>query len=432
MKKLLKGGYILAENDLHIIKDGYIAVEDDIITYTGSEMPQEKYDEEYDLKDCILIPGLYNLHTHTPMTLLRGIGSGLPLDKWLNDVIFPIEEKITREHVSAGTRLALMEMLACGTVSFSDMYDMSDVSADEVIKAGMKANIGSAITCFDMSESYNDNITVKKSLEFFREYNNREDGSIITDFSVHSEYTSFDSIVQEYAEECKKNGARMHIHLSETKYERNTCKERHSGKTPVKWFNDLGVFDNPTIAAHCVAIDDEDMDILKTKSVTCIHNPTSNMKLGSGFMPLRELLDKGIRIAIGTDGAASNNNLNIFEEIHLASVIHNGYAQNPTIIKPIELLTMATKNGALAQGRSNAGVITAGYKADITAVNLKAPHMMPVHDLHALMVYSAQASDVFMTMVNGKVLYINGQYLTIDVERVLYDLENANKQLFHY
>ena len=178
-------------------------------------------------------------------------------------------------------------------------------------------------------------------------------------------------------------------------------------------------------------VEPEDIELLKEKGVTCVHNPSSNMKLGSGFMPIQTLLEKDINVAIGTDGAASNNNLNMFEEIHLASVLHNGYTGDPTIINPEELLTMATVNGARGQGRTDSGELALGKKADIIAVNMDAPHMMPAHDIPALLTYSAQASDVKMTMVNGKILYENGQYLTIDYEKVKYDLNKSIDRLFH-
>ena len=190
------------------------------------------------------------------------------------------------------------------------------------------------------------------------------------------------------------------------------------------------MLDNPTIAAHCVMVEPQDIDILQEKGVTCVHNPSSNMKLGSGFMPIQTLLDRGINVAIGTDGAASNNNQNLFEEMHIASIIHNGYTGDPTIMKPHDLLLMATKNGAAAQGRADGGELAVGKKADIIAVNLDAPHMMPAHDIPALLVYSAQASDVAMTMVNGKILYENGAFLTIDFDKVKFDLAQAVERLF--
>ncbi len=412
-----------------VIKNGYVGIDGDTIRYIGDERPKEKYTSEKNLSGHILMAGLYNLHTHTAMTLLRGLGSDLPLDRWLHEAMFPIEAKLTAPDISVGTRLAMMEMLASGVVSFSDMYDQSRVAVEEVVNAGMKANLNRPILAFDPSEPYEKNFRVRESLEFFRDCNGAGGGRVIADFSIHAEYTSYAELVRRYGEDCKKAGARMHLHLSETKKEHEECKARH-GKTPAQWFFDLGVLENPTIAAHCVMVEPQDIEILKEKGVTCVHNPSSNMKLGSGFMPIQTLLDHGVNVAIGTDGAASNNNQNLFEEMHIASIIHNGYTGDPTIMKPNDLLLMATKNGAAAQGRTDGGELAVGKKADFIAVNLDAPHMMPVHDIPALLVYSAQASDVTMTMVNGKILYENGAFLTIDYDKVKFDLAQAMERLF--
>ncbi|MBQ1215103.1 MAG: amidohydrolase family protein, partial [Firmicutes bacterium] len=215
----------------------------------------------------------------------------------------------------------------------------------------------------------------------------------------------------------------------ETKKEHEECKQRY-GKTPARFFYDLGTMDIPVIAAHCVWVEDEDLDLLKEKGVTCVHNPSSNMKLGSGFMPIQKMMDKGIRVCIGTDGCASNNNQNMFEEIHMAAVIHKGYHLDPTMLEATDLLTMATVNGAEAQGRENCGALKVGYKADIIAIDMDRPHLMPTHDIPSLLTYSAQGSDVVMTMVDGKILYENGVYMTIDFEKVKFDLDASVKRIF--
>jgi len=405
-----------------VIKGGCVGIDGDRIDYVGSARPAQHYKRDKDLSGHLLMTGLYNLHTHTPMTLLRGLGSDLPLDRWLHEAMFPVEARLTPADISVGTRLAMMELLASGVVSFSDMYDRTQVTANEVIKAGMKANLNRPILGFDPAETYAANTRVQESLRFYEEYNGAGEGKIIADFSIHAEYTSFEQLVRPYAADCRKRGARMHLHLSETVKEHEACKERY-GKTPTQWFLDLGVLDNPVIAAHCVAVEPADIDILARHGVSCVHNPSSNMKLGSGFMPLQSMLERGINVAIGTDGAASNNNLNLFEEIHLASLIHKGHTGDPTIIKPDDLLLMATLNGARAQGRSDCGELAVGKKADLIALDLQKPHLMPMHDLTALLVYSAQASDVVMTMVDGSILYEHGTCMKIDLDEVLHDLD---------
>ncbi len=427
MKTLLSNATIVASG-FEVIKQGFVGIDGEAIDYVGADRPSARYDSELDMKGHILMPGLYNLHTHTSMVLLRGLGSDLPLDRWLTEAMFPIEARLTADDISVGTRLAMMEMMATGTVSCTDMYDMARVTVEETLRAGMKMNVCRPILGFDQNEAYTDNFRVTESLAFFDELEGKCGDLVKIDMGIHAEYTSFDELVRFYALDSKKRGARIHLHLSETVKEHEECKMRH-GKTPARWFYDLGVLDCPTIAAHCVMVEPEDIEILREKGVACVHNPSSNMKLGSGFMPIYDMLQKGVHLCIGTDGAASNNNLNMFEEMHLASIIHNGRTNDPTILKPREILTMATINGAKAQQRENCGAIAVGNKADIIAINLDKPHLMPNHDTLALLTYSAQGSDVDMTMINGKIVYRNGEFLTIDAEKVKFDLEASCRRL---
>ncbi|MCL2034794.1 MAG: amidohydrolase [Oscillospiraceae bacterium] len=414
--------------DFSVIKGGYLGVDGDKIAYAGKDKP-EGYASVRELSGHLLIPGIYNMHTHSSMVLLRGLGSDLTLHRWLEEVIFPIEERLVPDDISVGTRLAMMELLASGVTCFTDMYDMPRISAVEIERAGMKANLNRPILAFDKSEPYEKNFRMDEALSLYGDCNGMADGRIKIDFAIHAEYTSYGDVVRRHGEECKKRGAIMHLHLSETRKEHEECKIRNAGKTPAEYFNGLGVFDNPTVAAHCVMAEPGDIEIMREKGVTAVHNPSSNMKLASGFMPIKQMLSAGMNVAIGTDGAASNNNLNMFEEIHLASIIHKGYEGDPTIISPKELLYMATQAGAKAQGRHDCGALEAGMKADIAAIDLNKPHLMPVNDIPSLLVYSAQASDVSMTMADGKILFENGNYLTIDAEKVKFDLEKTITRL---
>jgi len=417
-------------DDYTVLKDGYLGITGDTITYIGAEKPSETYETTRKLSRHLLIPGLYNLHTHSPMTLLRGLGSDLPLHRWLDEAVFPVEDRLESADISVGTRLAMLEMLASGTVSFSDMYDHTRTIVSEVELAGMKANLNRPVIALDHTEPYEQNLHVADSLAFFDKCNGMADGRIIADFGIHAEYTSHADVVRKYGEACKERGAIMHLHLSETRKEQDECKARNNGKTPAQWFNDLGVFDNPTIAAHCVTLEPGDIEILREKNVTAVHNPSSNMKLGSGFMPISYMRTRNLRLTLGTDGAASNNNLNLFEEMHLASIIHKGYTQDPTLLSPQEILSMVTIHGARAQGRNNCGALKVGSRADVVAIDLDKPHLMPIHDIPALLVYTTQGSDVAMTMVDGKILFDRGEYPTIDTERVRYDLDKSIARLF--
>ena len=430
MKLLFEHADILTgDNGRVTLKNAYLGIENDRIIYIGQNKPEDDYDQIRDFSNHTLIPGLYNMHTHTPMAILRGLGSGLPLDKWLFDKMLPIERKMTAQDSSVGARISMMEMIASGVVSFSDMYHHPSSYANDVTASGMKANLGYPIMTVTAEDETTHLARIRESIDFFDQYNGAANGRLLANFAIHAEYTTTPEIVREFSEICKEHHSHLQIHLSETVKEHEECKQRY-GKTPAKFFFDQEAFNNPTSAAHCVAVEPEDMDILKEKDVTVVHNPSSNMKLGSGFMPIKEMMKRGIRITLGTDGSASNNNQNLFEEMHLASLIHCGYLNDPTLLRASDLLSMATCNGAIAQGRPDCGILAVGMKADIAAIDMDAPHLMPNHDMPSLLVYSAQSSDVVMTMVDGKVLYDQGEFMTIDKDRVKYDLQKSLSSLF--
>ena len=347
--------------------------------------------------------------------------------------MFPVEDRLTAEDIKAGNELAMMELIASGVTSFSDMYMEAQTLIELNERIGMKASVCRVIQSFDPNEKPEDSVRIKESCELFETYNGCQNDRIRIDFAVHAEYTSTDAVTSGYADRIRKyipENARMQIHLSETKKEHNECIERH-GMTPCAWFEKMGILDVPTAAAHCVCVTDEDMEIMKRKNVSAIHNPTSNMKLGSGFAPIPTMLERGINVALGTDGAASNNNLNMFEEMHLAAIIHNGYHNDAVIMKPETVLKMATVNGAKLQGRDDTGCLEVGKKADIIAVDFsRKPHMYPAFEPMAMLVYAAQASDVCMTMVDGNILYENGEFLTLNREEVIANAKAAVQRLY--
>jgi 5-methylthioadenosine/S-adenosylhomocysteine deaminase len=431
MKRLLKNCGIIAtgEDGFYSILNGYLGIDGDTIDYIGEEAPTEKYDEIKDMSGKLLIPGLINTHTHTPMCLLRGVGSDLSLQKWLFDTVFPIEDRLTGADCRIGSELAILEMLSTGTTSFTDMYMEPQETINAALKAGIKANICRPVQCFDSSELPEDNFRARQSVELFDKYNGAGDGKIKIDFCIHAEYTCTEDVTRYYSALCNERGGNMHIHLSETKKEHDECVEKY-GKTPARWFSDLGAFDSHAFAAHCVWLTDEDMELFMEKNVAVVHNPTSNMKLGSGFAPVQKMLECGITVGLGTDGAASNNNLNMFEEMHLAAVIHNGFTGDPTIMNASTVLKMATASGAAIQQRTDTGELKVGKKADIVALDLNKPHLIPNLDPLALVCYSAQGSDVCMTMVDGKILYENGEFLTLDKERIYSETRAAIKRIY--
>ncbi len=427
-KLLLRGSEDPAAAPEYKAVEGFLGVTGKTIDYVGEARPQKAYDEERDLGGNLLMPGLANAHGHAAMTLLRGVGSDLNLQDWLFGKIVPIEDRMTPEDVVYGTQYAIMEMLACGTTCYADMYSFPIECAQAAADAGIKANIPRPMICFDPEMEADDCDRIRETPAMFRAINGMGEGRVLADFCMHSEYLTTEKTVKRYAEMCREFGARMQVHLSETKKEHDDCIARH-GLTPMAYFEKLGVLESPTYAAHCVWCTEEDLDIAARHGVTIAHNPTSNLKLGSGFAPIPQAMAKGIRIALGTDGCASNNNLNMWEEMHLTAILHKGHALDPTLVTPAQVLDMATVNGCLAMGRQNSGMLAEGRDADIICVDLNALHMQPAIDIPALLVYSAQGSDVLMTMVDGRILYEKGEFLTLDREKIAADFRRSCKSL---
>lgn len=430
MKLLLKDCDILTfENGAwRTLKNAFLGIDNDTICWLSEVRPLDTYDEEKSMSGKLLMPGLINCHCHSPMVFLRGIGSDLNLQDWLTDYIFPTEAKWSDAGVKTASYLSILEMIASGVTSYSDMYYRSRNTAEAVIDVGLKANICRSTMGYP-DVRFEDNADCIDGISLFKEYHNAANGRVRIDLCVHAEYTNTPENIRAYSDACKALGARMQLHLSETRKEHEECIAKY-GKTPAEFFDSLDVFDNPTIAAHCVWVSDTDIDLLKARGVSPVHCPSSNMKIGSGFAPVQKMLDRGLNVTIGTDGAASNNNLNMFEEIHLASVIHNGYLNDPTVMKPGDLLKMATVNGAKLQGRNDTGNLQVGLKADIIAIDFNKAHLIPALDYPAMLTYAAQGSDVCMTMVDGKILYENGEFKTVDAEKILAESRVALKELY--
>ncbi len=425
MSLLFKNAAILVrkESAYEALEHAYLGVEGKYIDYIGTEKPEKVYDEEKDFTGKLLLPGLINAHTHTPMVFLRGVADGLPLGQWLNERVFPIEAKLTAEQIRVASYYAILELLASGVTSFTDMYFFPEETAQAVKDSGIKANLNKYILSFDPSQTI-ENSMIPASIEFYDKYHDSCDGRLKADFSIHAEYTNQPHIVKAYSKECKKRNAIMHIHLSESRSEVEKCIEKYH-QTPVQWFESLGTFDNPTCAAHVVWPMEGDLEILKKHEVSVMHNPSSNLMIGSGFAPVRKMLDLGINVGLGTDGTASNNNLNMLEEMHLAAIVHNGYHLDATNLLSSQIIDMATRNGAKLQGRPDTGSLEAGKCADIIALDLDKIHLYPVFEYPSIITKSAQGSDVCMTMVDGRILYENGNYLTLDKEKIVQDFKKA-------
>ncbi|MBE6031640.1 MAG: amidohydrolase [Clostridiales bacterium] len=426
---LFKNITILDEN-LEIRENCYVGIKDSLIDYIGSEEPQADYGEVYDGKGRLLMPGFVNGHAHTPMTLLRGYGENLKLDQWLNERIFPFEAKLTGEDVYYSTLLGIAESLRYGIVSTTDMYYFCNDMANAFKESGAKANIGRALTCFEV-KAIEELESFQEAKALYKDWHGAADGRILVDMSLHAEYTSNARLVKELADYTKDLGARMHVHCSETLNEVEGCKARHKGRTPVEYFAEQGLLNQPATLAHCVWLEGDDFNILKEKGATVATCPVSNLKLSSGICNVPKLLEKGVNVMIGTDSVSSNNSLNFIEEMKFFALLNKERREDPTLITPKETLYAATAAGAAAQGRSDCGKLAVGYKADLIVLDITGPNMYPVHDLLNNIVYSASGSDVVMTMADGKVLYKDGEYLTIDIEKVKYEVERSKVRILN-
>ncbi len=406
-----------------------LATDHDRITYIGTERPAGDFDRVIDGAGKLLIPGLYNCHTHAAMTLFRGYGEDLPLKEWLENRIFPAEDRLTPRAVKTACLWAAAEQIRSGIVSCSDMYFFCDQAVQAFAQSGMKANISRSIVSFDERESIWQSERFLEAKALYESYHGYADGRIRIDFSLHAEYTNTERTCRELAAYTRELDTGMQLHLSETEREHNECIARR-GKTPAAFFADCGVFDTPTTAAHCVWLTDADRAILAEKGVCVAHNPTSNLKLASGVMPLKPLQDAGVCVTLGTDGAASNNTLDLFKEMHLCALLQKGVYGDPTFPRAADVLTLATENGARAQGRPDCGVLRVGAKADLVLLDMEQPNTMPHYESAGAVLYSATPSNVAMTVADGTVLYENGEWKTLDIEAIRYEMKDVCANYF--
>ena len=397
----------------------WVGVRDGVIAFVGDAAPAPEeaaaFGEVYDGRGKLLMPALYNAHAHSPMTLLRGFAENLPLQRWLEEKCFPFEAKMTAEDCYWGTVLACAEMARYGVVSFSDMYYASEGRCRAVLEAGMKANMCEGLVAFE-DKPYAEYPIAAQMEALVRDWHGAGEGRICIDYNIHSEYLSCERVCRDISDIVRETGLRLHIHLSETEKEVRECRERHDDLTPVAYFDSLGLFEVPVTAAHCVWVDDADLDILQAHGVFVANNPASNMKLGSGFAPIPEMLRRGIPVCLGSDGMASNNNHNLFHDMYLQALIYKGSTLDPTAVTPQQALAAATRTGALSQGRDDCGALACGMRADVCVLDTTGPQWCPAPDPVYNIVYAGAGSDVVLTMCDGRVIYRDGTWPTIDVE----------------
>lgn len=407
----------------------FVIVENKRISAITEELPSFDGAEVIAGNGNLLIPAFYNAHCHAAMTLFRGYGEDLPLQRWLEERIFPAEDRLTYQSVYSATKWAIAEMIRGGVVSFSDMYMFEDAVAEAVLETGVKANLSRSLVSFDPDIDMTKDHRLAEALKLYADYHDAEDGRLKIDLSLHAEYTNVPRACAYVGDYASQHGMRMQLHLSETEKEHRECIERH-GKTPTRFFYDLGVLDAPTTAAHCVWVDDTDIALLAEKKVSVAHNPISNLKLGSGVMPLKKMLDGGINVALGTDGVASNNRLDVLREMQTAAILHKGIMRDPACTTAKNMIPLATRNGALSQGRTDCGRVEVGYRADLVLIDRNAIHNVPSYDDYAMLTYSAERFDVLMTMADGRILYRNGEYTSIDEERLRHECREVFAHYF--
>lgn len=371
-----------------------------------------------------LIPGFVNAHGHAAMTLLRGLGEELPLMEWLQKKIWPVENNLDADLVKKGTTLGILEMLSTGTTCFADMYFFMDKVAEAALENGMRCGLSRGIV------GDSDGSKLKENLKLAQDYNGR-DGLIKVQLGPHAPYTVPFDLMKEIAGKAKETGLGVQLHWLETSSEWNISG--YEGKmTPEEYLSETGMIDvSDLLLAHCVWIEREAIDFYVRDNVTFAHNPKSNLKLGGGIAPLPEYLKAGVRVALGTDGAASNNRLDIWDELRCAALIHKGITKDPTLVTSVEVLKMATVNGATALGFKDTGLIKEGYKADMILIDLDQPHYVgwDNENLPGFLVYAGSSSDVKATVVAGKMLYKDGSFAEMDRDKVVAEAKTARKEL---
>ncbi|MCY0876615.1 MAG: amidohydrolase [Firmicutes bacterium] len=405
-------------DDTGLDYEGYVTIDGRTITSVGRGQCQEpptSFDMRIDGKNRLLLPGFINAHGHAAMSLLRGFADDIALETWLSQKIWPAESRLTPPDIKIGTQLAMLEMIETGTTTFTDMYFAMDQVAEAVEEGGMRAVLGRGLVGLTPSGEQ----ALQETRDFARAYHRSAEGRITVNVAPHAPYTCLPDFMHKVLALTEELALPIQIHVSETAKEVADCIETY-GATPVAHLAQLGVFAYPTLAAHCVHVNQTDIEILRAHDVHIAHNPGSNLKLGSGVAPLPQFLASGLIVGLGTDGAASNNKLDMWEEMRLAALLHKGVQEDATLVSAATAFALVTSQGAkalfLEQGL---GHIEVGAPADIQLIDISGPRYFPRHNLLAHIVYSSCAMDVTDVFVDGKLLYRNRTFLTLDRERIV-------------
>ncbi|QJD82460.1 amidohydrolase [Cohnella herbarum] len=428
---LINNGTFVTMDDQLSKFQGWMAVEGSTIAGLGEgEAPDKEKElasEVMDGSGLLFMPGLVNTHGHAGMSLLRGLADDLALQDWLQNHMWPTEAKYTGDDVYWGSSLAAAEMIKSGTTTFVDMYDHMHRVAEVVEQSGLRASLTRGV--IGLCPEDVQKAKLADAIQFAKDWHGQADGRVSVMISPHAPYTCPPDFILKFVEAAHDLDLPMHTHMSETiaEVEQNV---RDYGFRPVEHLDRLGMFSRPTLVAHAVHLNDEEIALLAERNVAVSHNPVSNLKLASGVARVPELLKAGVTVSLGTDSAASNNNLDLFQEITLAALLHKGVSGDPTVIPAAEALRMGTVYGARSIGLGDTvGQLKAGMKADFIALSLTKPHFVPHTDYVSHLAYAARGSDVAHVWVNGKQLLRNGQLLTLDEEKILAEAERCFQRL---
>ncbi|MCD4821973.1 MAG: amidohydrolase family protein [Methanococcoides sp.] len=422
---IIKNGYVLTmDPELGDLKNGVVVIDDGSIVEVA-ESTEATADTVIDAQGGVVMPGFVNTHTHAGMTLFRGYADDLPLESWLQDHIWPAEAELTASDVVAGTNLACLEMIKSGTVAFADMYFFMEEVGKVVESSGLRAALSYGM--IELGDAEKGKSELKKGKGFVNEWNGEADGRISAMYGPHAPNTCSKEFLIKVKEQAVADNAKIHIHVLETEAELNQMKGQY-GMCSVNMLDSIDFFGPDVLAAHCVWLSDGDMDILANNNVNISHNPVSNMKLASGVAPVTKLLDRGANVCLGTDGCASNNNLDMFDEMKTATLLQKVDTMDPTALPAKKVLEMATVSGANALDIKS-GMLRKGYNADVIIVDMNRSHLTPLFDVPSQLVYSAGGSDVRTSIVNGKVLMDDHKMLCMDEQKIIDDAKEAASNL---
>lgn len=416
---LVANGTILTMNDQNtVIPDGFVAITGSRISSLGKNKENPiRTRKQIDARGGLILPGLINSHTHAAMTLFRGLADDLPLMQWLNNYVFPVEGKMDGGFVRVGTLLACAEMIMSGTTTFCDMYLFEEEVAQAARESGMRCVVGEVLYDFP-SPNYG---LLENGFAYTEALIERWKGDPLVSIAVepHSLFTCGVDLLKRANDIALRSGVPLIIHVGETQTEIQEIQSRY-GKRPVQHLRDLGLLGPHLIADHCVYVDQGEIELLAQHRVSVVHNPESNMKLASGIAPVPEMIAQGVTVALGTDGCASNNNLDLFSEMDVAAKLHKVNTLDPTVMDAQTLLRMATRDGSRALGIDTiTGSLEVGKKADLIVIDIQKPHLTPMYNPYSHLVYAAGGHDVKHSVIDGKIVMEDRRLLTVDVEDVI-------------